>query len=136
MKPDTIFINIPVKNLERAVNFYTRLGFAPHPDFRGPEAQCMCLSDRIHVMVQLENHLKQFTPKPVSDPTKSTGVVLCLHCDSKEQIDDLVAKAVAAGGSTFDAPQDLGFLYTHGFLDTDGNVWRLNYIYPEAVTPG
>lgn len=136
MKPDTIFVNLPVKDLERAVNFYTQLGFIPHPVFRGPDCQCLILTDNIHVMVHLADSLRQFAPKPVSDPAETTGVVLCLHCHSKEQVDDLVAKAVAHGGSTYDAPQDLGFVYTHGFLDADGNVWRLNHMTPDVTVPG
>jgi predicted lactoylglutathione lyase len=136
MKPDTITINIPVTNLERAVRFYTQLGFDPHPVFRGPDCQCMILTDRIHVMVHLPSSLQHFTPKPISDPASSSGVVLCLNCKSKEQVDSLVAKAVAAGGSTYDAPQDLGFVYTQGFLDADGNAWRLNWMNPDVPMPG
>ena len=135
MKYSNICINIPVKNLERAVNFYTQLGFEPHKIFRGPDCQNMVLTDQIHIMVHLDSSLKNFTPKAISDPANTTGVVLCLLCDSKAQVDDFVAKAVANEGSTYDAPQDLGFIYTHGFLDPDGNVWRLNYMNPDVPIP-
>src|SRR5262245_4244160 len=135
MNPDTITINIPVKQLDRAVRFYTQLGLAPHPVFRGPDCQCMVLTDRVRIMVHLESSLRHFTPKPISDPSTSTGVVLCLDCRSKEQVDSLVASAVAAGGSTYDVPQDLYFVYTHGFLDADGNAWRLNWMNPNVPIP-
>lgn len=128
MNPSTITVNIPVKQLERAVKFYSALGFEPHPHFRGPDCQCMIVTDEIRIMVHLAESLKNFTPNPISDPETSTGVVVCLDCNSKEQVDELVTRAIAAGGKLYDAVQDLGFVYTHGFLDTDGNAWRLNYM--------
>jgi hypothetical protein len=135
MKTTTICINIPVKNLERAVLFYTELGFEPHSIFRGPDCQCMIVTDTIQVMVHLDSSLRHFTPKPISDPSISTGAVFCLLCGSKTEVDDLVAKALANGGATYDEPQDIGgFVYTHGFLDADGNVWRLNWMNPDAPT--
>ena len=133
MNPATITINIPVRELERAVGFYTQLGFEPHPVFRGPDCQCMMVTDQIRIMVHLDSSLQLFTPKPISDPSLTTGVVLCLDCNSNAQVDDLVARAIAAGGSVYDAAQDLGFVYTHGFLDADGNAWRLNYMDPNVV---
>ncbi|MBU0911020.1 MAG: glyoxalase/bleomycin resistance/extradiol dioxygenase family protein [Gammaproteobacteria bacterium] len=135
MNPATITINIPVRELERAVHFYTQLGFEPHPVFRGPDCQCMMVTEHIRIMVHLDSSLQLFTPKPISDPSLTTGVVLCLDCNSKAQVDALVARAIAAGGSVYDAAQDLGFVYTHGFLDADGNAWRLNYMDPNVVMP-
>jgi len=128
MNPGTITVNIPVKQLDRAVAFYSALGFEPHPVFHGPDCQCMVVTDQIRVMVHLADSLKNFTPKPVADPESSTGAVVCLDCDSKEQVDGLVARATAHGGRIYDEPQDLGFVYTQGFLDPDGNAWRLNYM--------
>lgn len=128
MNPGTITVNIPVKQLDRAVGFYAALGFQPHPEFRGPDCQCMVVTDRIRVMLHLAGSLGHYTPKPIADPEASTGVVICLDCDSRAQVDELVARAAAAGGQLYDAPQDLGFVYTHGFLDADGNAWRLNYM--------
>lgn len=135
MNPATITINIPVRELERAVHFYTQLGFEPHPVFRGPDCQCMMVTDQIRIMVHLDRSLQLFTPNPISDPSLTTAVVLCLDCNSKAQVDDLVARTIAAGGSVYDAAQDLGFVYTHGFLDADGNAWRLNYMVPNVVMP-
>lgn len=100
MKFSNICINIPTKNLERSVNFYTQLGFEPHPIFRGPDCQNMVLTDQIHIMVHLDSSLKNFTPKAISDPMNTTGAVLCLLCDSQEQVDHLVTKALANEGST------------------------------------
>lgn len=135
MKYNGICVNIPVSDLDRAVNFYTKLGFDPHPVFKGPDCQCMVVNDTIQVMVHLESSLKNFTPKPISNPAEATGVVTCLICDSKAQVDDLVSRAVSNGGLRYDEPQDLGFIYAHGFIDADGHVWRLNWMNPEAPMP-
>ena len=132
MSLDTIFINVPVKNLDRSIEFYTKLGFRLHPVFRSEEAACMCITDHIHLMLQTESHLKRFTSKPIADPAKSTGVMLCLHCDSPAHVDEIVRKALVAGGTTHDQARDMGFLYTHGFTDPEGYTWKLNHIYPTA----
>lgn len=86
----------------------------------------MVVTDHIRVMLHLESSLQHFTPKPISDPARATGVVVCLDCDGKEQVDGLVANAVAGGATLYDDAHDLGFVYTHGFLDPDGHAWRLN----------
>lgn len=130
MSLDTIFINIPVADLNRSIEFYSALGFTPHPVFRGEGACCMCVSEYINVMLQTAEHFKQFTTKPIANPQESTGLLLCLHCDSPAHVDDLVKTAIAAGGTATTQAQDLGFLYTHGFNDPDGYVWILNHIYP------
>lgn len=135
MSPVAITVNIPVRELERAVYFYTQLGFAPHPVFRGPDCQCMVVTEQIRIMLHLDSSLRHFTSKPILDPSTATGVVLCLDCNSKAEVDDLVARAVASGGSVYDAAQDLGFVYTHGFFDADGNVWRLNFMDPKVAMP-
>ena len=132
MKQAKITVNIPVKDLERAINFYKQIGFKAHEIFKGPDCQCMIFTDDIHVMVHLDTSLKNFTPNPIADPSKVSGVVLCLDCGSKEEVDDLISKSVANGGATYGEPQDMGFVYTNGFLDPDGNAWRLNYMNPNA----
>jgi predicted lactoylglutathione lyase len=132
MRPDTIFVNLPVKDLKRSVAFYASLGFTPHPIFQSETASCLCISDHINLMLQTVANFQQFTSSPIADPTQTTGVLLCLHCDSPQQVDDLVAAALSAGATTPDSAQDLGFLYTHGFTDPDGYLWKLNHIYPNG----
>ncbi|MCA9759704.1 MAG: hypothetical protein KDA27_28160, partial [Candidatus Eisenbacteria bacterium] len=136
LKHDRICINLPVADLDRSIRFYERLGFEKHPVFGGPDCQCMIVSDHIHIMMHLADSLKQFTPHDVADPSRATGVVLSLDCETRERVDEIVATAVANGGGTYDSPQDLGFIYTHGFVDADGNVWRLNYFDPNVPLPG
>ncbi len=131
MSLDTIFVNIPVKDLNRSVAFYMKLGFKKHPVFQSEDASCLCISEHINLMVQTENNFKRFTAKPIADPATTTGVLLCLHCDSPAHVNELVGQAIRAGGSIHDQPQDLGFLYSHGFTDPDGYIWKLNHIYPE-----
>ncbi len=133
MSMNTIFINIPVKNLGKSIAFYSSLGFTKHPVFHGEGACCICISEHINIMLQTTEHFKQFTPKPIANPSQATALLLCLHCDSPQQVDEMVEKAIAAGGSSQTQAQDLGFLYTNGFNDPDDYVWILNHIYPEKM---
>lgn len=95
----------------------------------------MVVTEQIRIMVHLDSSLQHFIPKPISAPSLTTAVVWCLDCYSKAQVDDLVARAIASGGSVYAAVQDLGFVYRHGFLDADGNAWRMNYMDPNVVMP-
>lgn len=135
MEHHRICINLPVADLQRSIEFYLQLGFNPHPSFRGPDCQCMIVSDHIYIMMHLASSLQQFTPKQVADPNMTTGAVLSLDCSSRAKVDEIVATAIASGGAVYDAPIDLGFIYTHGFTDVDGNVWRVNYLNPDVPLP-
>jgi predicted lactoylglutathione lyase len=124
-----IFVNLPVKKLNASVAFFTRLGFEFNPQFTDENATCMIVAqDSIYVMLLVESFFKTFTPKPIADATKTTEVLLCLSCDSREAVDEMVAKAVAAGATTPNKPQDHGFMYQHGFQDLDGHLWELAYM--------
>ncbi len=120
-----IFVNLPVKDLDKSVEFFTLLGYSFNPQFTDETATCMIVSDSIFVMLLTYEKFKQFTPKAICDATKSTEVLVCLSCDSREVVDNLVRKAVAAGGSTYNEPQDHGFMYAHGYQDLDGHIWEL-----------
>jgi len=119
-----IFVNLPVRNLNKSVEFFTRLGFTFNPQFTEETATCMIVADDIFIMLLTEDKFKTFTPKEICDATKSTEVLVCLSLDSREKVDDIVRKAVAAGGSTYSEPQDHGFMYGHGFQDMDGHIWE------------
>ncbi|AYC32133.1 glyoxalase/bleomycin resistance/extradiol dioxygenase family protein [Pseudomonas cavernae] len=131
-----IFVNLPVKNLDKSVEFFTQLGFSFNPQFTDKTATCMIVSDDIFVMLLTEEKFKTFTPKALCDATKSTEVLVCLSTDSREQVDELVRKAVTAGGATYNQPQDHGFMYGHGFEDLDGHIWELMYMEPSAINQG
>lgn len=131
-----IFVNLPVKNLPQSVAFFTALGFSFNPQFTDDTATCMVVSDSIFVMLLTHEKFKGFTPKPIADATQSTEVLVCLSADNREQVDDIVRKAVAAGGSTYNAPQDHGFMYAHGFQDLDGHIWEFAYMDLSAFPAG
>ncbi|MFO1340835.1 MAG: VOC family protein [Burkholderiaceae bacterium] len=130
--PTQIFVNLPVKNVERSRAFFSALGYSFNPQFSNDSALCMIVSDTIYVMLLAEPFFQGFTAKPIADATKSTEVLVCLSCDSRAEVDALVAKALAAGGTAPRAPQDHDFMYGHGFEDLDGHVWELVYMVPGA----
>lgn len=131
-----IFVNLPVKNLNKSVEFFTKLGFEFNPQFTDETATCMIVSEDIFVMLLTEDKFKTFTPKAISDATKSTEVLVCLSSQSREAVDEMVRKAVAAGGTTYNEPQDHGFMYGHGFADLDGHIWEIMYMEPSAISQG
>jgi predicted lactoylglutathione lyase len=131
-----IFVNLPVKNLNKSVEFFTKLGFTFNAQFTDETATCMIVAEDIFVMLLTEAKFKTFTPKEICDTTKSTEVLVCLSTESREKVDEMVRKAIGAGGKTYNEPQDHGFMYGHGFLDLDGHTWELIYMEPSAAQTG
>lgn len=131
-----IFVNLSVKDLNQSVEFFTKLGFSFNTQFTDETATCMIVSDDIFVMLLTHDKFKTFTPKEICDATKSTEVLVCLSSDSREKVDEMVRKAVAAGGSTYNDPQDHGFMYGHGFQDLDSHIGELVYMEPSAINQG
>ena len=128
-----IFVNLPVKDLKRSVNFFTKLGYTFDPQFTDENATCMIVGENIFVMLLVESFFKTFTKKALCDATKSTEVLVCLSAESRAKVNELVAKAVAAGGTTPSDSKDHGFMYQHGFQDLDGHLWELVYMDPSAA---
>lgn len=128
-----IFVNLPVKNLNKSIEFFTKLGYKFNPQFTDETATCMIVSDDIFVMLLTEAKFKEFTPKAICDATKSTEVLVCLSCESRAAVSDMVRKAVAAGGATIAESKDYGFMFQHGYQDLDGHIWELIYMDPAAV---
>jgi uncharacterized protein len=129
------FINLPVKDLKASIEFFTKLGYTFNPQFTDETATCMIISEDIYAMLLTHEKFKMFTPKEICDATKSSEVLICLSCESREQVDEMVRKAVAAGGSTYNKPQDHGFMYGHGYQDLDGHIWELMWMAPQAIQP-
>ena len=127
-----IFVNIPVKDLERTNAFFTALGYKFNADYSGENATCMVVSDTIFVMLLVEPYFKTFMPKDVCDATKNAEVIISLMCETREEVDSIVKKAVKAGGKTYNEPKDHGFMYQHGFQDPDGHIWE--YVAMAAAT--
>ena len=123
-----IYVNLPVKDLERSMAFFARLGYGVDPQFTDENAACMVLGENIYAMLLVESFFRNFTAKDVCDATKSTEVLVCLSCESRAEVDGLVAKARAAGASVPRPPMDHGFMYSHGFEDLDGHIWELAYM--------
>jgi uncharacterized protein len=120
-----VFINLPVADLPRSVAFFKALGFSSNPQFSDDSGACIIVSEAIYVMLATHARFREFTPKAVCDTSKAVEVLLNLKCESRHEVDSLVAKALAAGGSTYDKPEDLGFMYSHSFVDLDGHGWGL-----------
>jgi len=131
-----IFVNLPVKHLKKSIDFFTRLGFTFNARFTDETATCMIVAGDIFVMLLTEEKFKTFTPNKICDATQSTEVLVCLSCESRAKVDEMVRKAVAAGGTTYNEPQDHGFLYGHGFQDLDGHIWELVFMEPSAAGQG
>ena len=130
-----IFVNLPIKNMERSQAFFKSLGFSFNPQFTNEQGACMVVSDDIFVMLLVEPFFQTFTKKAIADATKTTEVLVCLSCESRAEVDSLVKKALAAGGTSPNPPQDHGFMYGHGFTDLDGHIWELAYMDMSAVPP-
>jgi predicted lactoylglutathione lyase len=130
-----IFVNLPVGNLPRSRAFFESLGLHFEPKFSNDQGACLVVGDNIFAMLLTNDFFKTFTAKPIADATRSTEVLVCLSCESRAEVDALVQKALAAGGTAPRAPQDHGFMYGHGFEDLDGHIWELVYMDPNAAPP-
>ena len=123
-----IFINLATKNLSNSKNFFAELGFKFNADFSNEAGACLIIADNISVMLLTESHFKNFTHKTICDSQKSAEALLCISCESREEVDTLVAKAKSLGANVLTEPKDHGFMYGHGFEDLDGHVWELIFM--------
>ena len=123
-----IFVNLPVKDLNKSIAFFTNLGYTFNPQFTDEKATCMIISDTIFVMLVTEAYFQTFTTKPVGDGSKSTEVIMALSTDSRAAVDDIIKKATDGGATIPKAPQDLGFMYSQAFHDLDGHLWEYLYM--------
>ncbi len=134
--PRQIFVNLPIKNMEKSQAFFKALGFTFNPQFTNEQGACMVVSeDHSYVMLLIEPFFKTFIKKPVADATQTTEVLICLSCDSRAEVDEMVRKALAAGGTAPNPVQDHGFMYGHGFTDLDGHTWEVMWMDPHAAPP-
>ena len=123
--PTQIFVNLPVKDLDRSVAFFTALGYSFNPQYTDENATCMIVDENIFVMLLVEPYFKTFIKKELCDARRSTEVIVCLSADSRDAVDALVRKAIEAGGKAPAEARDHGFMYQHGFEDPDGHLWEL-----------
>lgn len=130
-----IFVNLPVTDLARSTAFYQALGATKNDQFSDDStANCLVLSDTIHVMALSHEKYAQFTSKPIADAHATSQVLLCLSCTSRAEVDEAVENAAAAGGKADPgAIQDFGFMYGRSFEDPDGHHWEVMWMDLEAA---
>jgi hypothetical protein len=128
-----IFVNLPVKDLARSVEFFTKLGYTFDPRFTDANATSMIVGENIYVMLLVESFFAQFTKKPIANAKQSTEAIFALALESREQVDEHVAQAVAAGGKAELPAQDHGWMYQHGFEDLDGHLWEVCWMDPNGM---
>jgi|SRR5699024_661096 len=128
-----IFVNLPVKDLDKSKAFYEQLGFDINAQFTDETAACVVISDTVYVMLLTHDKMKQFTPKDITDAHKTTEVMNALSTKSKEAVDKLINKALENGGTETYEPQKLGFMYSRSFNDPDGHIWEVFWMDMEAV---
>jgi len=122
----SLFLNLPVKNLEASVDFFTQLGFEFNLQFTDENATCMVLSDTAFVMLLVEPFFQTFTDKKIADATTTVEAITAISAESRAEVDELVSKAIEAGAlSTGRDPQDHGFMYQREFYDLDGHKWEV-----------
>ena len=128
-----IFVNLPIKDMARSQAFFKSLGLTFNQQFTNEQGACLELGENLFAMLLVEPFFQGFTKLPISDAKKATEVLIALPLDSREQVDQLVAKAVAAGATTPNAPVDHGFMYQHGFADLDGHQWEVFWMDMSAA---
>ncbi|NBE54429.1 VOC family protein [Streptomyces boluensis] len=129
----TVFITLAVKDVGIAKKFFTELGYALDARFCDEDTVCVAVSDTIVLMLLHEEKFSRFTVQPAADAARSTEALICLSAESREQVDDLVGKALAVGGSPAAEPNDLGFMYARSFLDPDGHHFEILWMDQDAV---
>ncbi|HTN92269.1 MAG TPA: VOC family protein [Sorangium sp.] len=130
-----LFVNLPIKDLKRSVEFFTKLGFSFNPHFTDEKATCMILSEEAYVMLLVEERFKDFTKKQICDTSTSTEGIFALSAESRAEVDQIVNTALAAGGTRAQEPTDHGFMYVWSFYDIDGHHWEVAYMEPSAIPP-
>jgi uncharacterized protein len=129
-----IFVNLPVKDLEKSKEFFLKLGYSFNQQFTDEKAASLVISEHIYAMLITEPFFKTFIPnKEISDTTTTKEVLIALSTESKQEVDDLTNKAIAAGGRQFREPEDHGFMYARSFEDLDGHVWEVIWMDPGFI---
>ncbi|WP_400995420.1 VOC family protein [Agromyces sp. GXQ0307] len=132
----SIFVNIPTADLDRSKAFYTALGYTINPMFSDENAACVVLDENVYFMVLTREYFQTFTEKQVTEPKTHAQALIALTCDSREAVDELLGKGLAAGGSEPRPANDLGFMYTRDIEDPDGNILEYFFMHPAAVEKG
>ncbi len=124
----TIFVNLPVRDLSASIAFFEKIGFTFNQQFTGETAACMVLGETMFAMLLTHEHFLQFTKKPIADATQVTEVLIALGAKSRDEVDQLVEAALAAGGTSYSEAADHGFMYLRTFADLDGHQWEIAWM--------
>ena len=122
---DQLFVNLPIKDLPRSVAFFEKLGYTFNPQFTDENATCMILGENLFAMLLVESYFRTFIDKDVSDARRATEVLLAVPVASREAVDALLEKALAAGAKEPRPAQDHGFMYQRSYDDLDGHTWEV-----------
>ncbi|GAA3352872.1 VOC family protein [Streptomyces antimycoticus] len=133
MYQQMIFVNLATNDLETSKKFFTELGYSLNPQFTTDDCACVVISETIVAMLLTRERYQDFTNKEIADSAKTSEVLLCLSAESRANVDELVDKALAAGGTPAGEPQDHGFMYGRSFQDPDGHTWEVVWMDPSAV---
>ncbi len=128
-----LFVNIQVRDLKKSMEFFSTLGFTFNPQFTDDKAACMVVSDEAYFMLLTDKFFRTFTKRQPADTTRSTEAMFALSCNSKAEVDEMVRKAIDAGGKHAMDPTDHGFMYGWSFYDLDGHHWEVLWMDPNAV---
>ncbi len=128
-----IFVNLSVKDLDKSMSFFTKLGFAFNPQVTDEKAACMIIGENIYAMLLVEPFFKTFTRKEIVNAHKNTEVLIALDAASRDEVKEMVKKAIEAGGSSYMEPQDHGWMYQHSFADLDGHQWEILFMDESAI---
>ena len=132
----TIFINLPVKDLDKSMAFFKAIGFSFNPQFTDKTAACLVMSEDIYAMLLTHDKVKEFTNKPIADAHKTLEVLTALAVESKTNVNELADKAIKAGGTEAYSPKDYGFMFARSFEDPDGHIWEVFWMDPGQVRKG
>ena len=125
-----LFVNLPVRNLDKTVEFFTALGFSFNPDFTDENATCMIVNDGAYVMLLVESYFKTFTSKSIAPTADTAEAIMSFSLESREAVDEVIRTALTSGGTASEEAQDYGFMYTHSFQDPDGHLWEVFWMDP------
>lgn len=131
-----IFVNLPIENMARSQAFFRALGYEFNPEFTNEQGACLVVGENLFVMLLVRDFYQTFTSKTIADARTTSEVLVCFSCDSREEVDALVAKAVAAGGTSPLPVQDLGFMYSRSFDDLDGHSWEFVHMVDASKALG
>lgn len=131
-----IFVNLPVADLPKSMQFFQSLGYTFNKQFTDNTAACMVISEDIHAMLLTHPKFQEFSPNPIADARKANEVITCLSCETRDKVTEITTAALTNGATRYAEPKDYGFMYQDGFQDPDGHIWEYIHMDPAAMQQG